>query len=77
MKIIFATIIAGSLMATLVLFFAANRVDHVRRMKGWNGVPFAKAEYSTSRRQSRRLRQVCVVLLGVAGLGVYGYFVFG
>jgi hypothetical protein len=77
MKIIFATIIAVSLVATLVLFFAANRVDHLRRLKGWNGVPFGKTEYSASRRQSRLLRSLCLVLLGTAAVAVYGYFVFG
>jgi len=77
MKILFAMIIAGSLMATLVSFFAANRVDHLRRMKGWNGVPFEKTEYSASKKQSRVLRNACIVLLGVAGVATYGYFVFG
>ena len=77
MKMIFAAIIALCLVATIVLFFVANRVDHLRRIKGWNGTPFSKAEYSGSKRTSRLLRMSCVVLLGVAGLAFYGFVVFG
>ena len=77
MKIIFAAIIALCLVATIVLFFVANRVDYLRRVKGWNGTPFGKAEYSGSKRTSRLLRAICFVLLGIAGLATYGFFVFG
>ena len=74
---IFAAIVALCLLAIVVLFFVANRVDYKRRVKGWNGTPFSKAEYSGSKRQSRLMRTTCFVLLGVAGLATYGYFVFG
>ncbi len=77
MKIIFEAIIALCLLATVVLFFVANRVDHLRRVKGWNGTKFGKSEYSTSKKQSRFLRTTCLVLLAVAGVAAYGYFVFG
>ena len=77
MKMIFAAIIALCLVATIVLFFVANRVDYLRRVKGWNGTPFGKSEYSASKKQSRLMRTTCFVLLAVAGLAVYGYFVFG
>ena len=77
MKLIFAAIIALCLLTTIVLFFVANRVDYLRRVKGWNGTKFAKSEYSASKKQSRFLRMTCFVLLGVAGLAVYGFFVFG
>lgn len=77
MKIIFAAIIALCLLATIILFFVANRVDYLRRVKGWNGTKFGKSEYSSSKKQSRFLRTTCFVLLGVAALAAYGYFVFG
>ena len=77
MKPVFEAIIALCLLTTVVLFFMANRVDHLRRVKGWNGTPFGKTEYSASKKQSRWMRTTCLVLLGVAGLAVYGYFVFG
>lgn len=77
MKIIFAAIVALCLLTTIVLFFVANRVDYLRRVKGWNGIKFGKSEYSASKKQSRFLRTTCFVLLGVAGLAAYGYFVFG
>ena len=77
MKMIFAAIVALCLVATIVLFFVANRVDYLRRVKGWNGTPFGKSEYSASKKQSRLMRTTCFVLLGVAGLAAYGYFVFG
>ncbi len=77
MKLIFAAIVALCLLTTIVLFFVANRVDYLRRVKGWNGVPFGKTEYSASKKQSRFLRTACFVLLGAAGLAAYGYFVFG
>lgn len=77
MKIIFAAIVALCLLTAIVLFFVANRVDHVRRVKGWNGTKFGTSEYSASKKQSRFLRTTCFVLLGVAVLAAYGYFVFG
>ena len=77
MKLIFAGLAALCLVATLVLFFVANRVDHLRRVKGWNGLPFEKSQYSASKKQSRWLRTACVVLLAVAFIAVYGFFVFG
>ena len=77
MKVIFAALAALCLLTTLVLFFVANRVDYQRRVKGWNGVLFEKSQYSSSKKQSRLLRTICFVLLGVAGVAVYGYFVFG
>jgi len=77
MKVIFAALAALCLLTTLILFFVANRVDYMRRVKGWNGVPFEKSQYSSSKKQSRLLRTICFVLLGVAGVAVYGYFVFG
>ncbi len=76
MKTIFEAVIALSLLTTVVLFFVANRVDHLRRIKGWNGVPFEKSQYSASKKQSRLLRTTCLVLLGVAALAAYGFFVF-
>jgi uncharacterized membrane protein YjgN (DUF898 family) len=77
MKVIFAAVIALSLVTTVALYFLANRVDYLRRVKGWNGTKFGKSEYSTSKKQSRFIRTTCFVLLGVAGLAAYGYFVFG
>ena len=77
MKVIFAAITALCLLATIVLFFVANRVDYKRRVKGWNGEPFEKSQYSASKKTSRFMRTTCFVLLGVAGVAVYGYFVFG
>jgi len=77
MKVIFAAIIALCLLATLVLFFLANSVDYKRRVKGWNGEPFEKSQYSASKKRSRFMRTACLVLLGVAGVAVYGFFVFG
>ena len=77
MKPVFEAIVALCLLATAVLFVMANRVDYLRRVKGWNGTPFGKTEYSASKKQSRRLRTTCFVLLAVAGLAAYGYFVFG
>ncbi len=74
---IFAAIVVLCLVATIVLFFVANRVDYLRRVKGWNGTPFGKSEYSASKKQSRLLRTTCFVLLAVAGIAAYGYFVFG
>ena len=76
MKIIFAAIIALCLITTAVLFLVANRVDYMRRVKGWNGIPFEKSQYS-SKKQSRSLRGICLVLLAVAAVAAYGYFVFG
>ena len=77
MKLIFAAIMGLSLLTTVVLYFVANRVDYLRRVKGWNGTKFGKSEYSGSKKQSRFLRTTCFVLIGVAGLAAYGYFVFG
>ena len=77
MKMIFAAIIALCLITTVVLFFVANRVDYLRRVKGWNGIPFEKSQYSSSKKQSRFLRTTCIVLLGVAGVALYGFVVFG
>jgi predicted PurR-regulated permease PerM len=77
MKMIFAAIIAFCLVVTIVLFFVANRVDYKRRVKGWNGTPFSKAEYSGSKRTSRLLRTSCLVLLAVAALAFYGFLFFG
>ncbi len=77
MKMIFVAIIALCLLAMLVLFLVANRVDYKRRVKGWNGTPFSKAEYSGSKRTSRLLRVTCLVLIGVAVLAVYGFVFFG
>ncbi len=74
---IFAAIVALCLLATIVLFFVANRVDYLRRVKGWNGTPFGKSEYSASKKQSRFMRTTCFVLLGLACMAAYGYFVFG
>ena len=74
---VFAAIIAVCLVAMIVLFFVANRVDYLRRVKGWNGTPFEKSQYSASKKQSRLMRTACFVLLGVAGVAAYGYFVFG
>jgi len=76
MKPVFEAIVALSLLATVVMFFLANRVDHMRRIKAWNGVPFEKSQYSASKKQSRLLRTACLVLLGVAGVGAYCFVVF-
>ncbi len=75
MRPIFEAIIALSVMVTVVLFFLANRVDHQRRIKAWNGVPFDKSQYSASKKQSRLLRTTCVALLGVAAVAAYCFFV--
>ncbi len=77
MKLIFEAIIALCLLATVVLYFVANSVDNKRRIKGWNGDKFEKSQYSASKKRSRFLRTTCFVLLGVAGVAVYGFFVFG
>ncbi len=77
MKTICAVIIVLCVVTTLVLFIAANRVDYQRRLKGWNGVPYHKFEYTNSKKLSRFLRTTCIVLLSVAGIATYGFFVFG
>jgi hypothetical protein len=77
MKVIFAAIAALCVLTTIVLFFVANSVDHKRRIKGWNGEKFEKSQYSASKKTSRFMRTTCFVLLGIAGVAVYGYFVFG
>jgi len=77
MKMIFAAIVALCLVAITVLFFVANRVDYLRRVKGWNGTPFGKSEYSASKKQSRLMRTTCFILIGIAVLALYGFVFFG
>lgn len=74
MKIIFAGIVALCLVTALGLFFLANHVDYKRRLKGWNGLPYHRTEYTSSKKLSRSLRTTCIVLLGVAGIATYGFF---
>ncbi len=60
-----------------MLTLVRGSLPYLRRVKGWNGTPFGKSEYSASKKQSRLLRTTCFVLLGLAGMAAYGYFVFG
>jgi len=76
MRPLFELIIVLCMVAIVVMFFMANRVDHLRRVKAWNGIPFDKSQYSASKKQSRMLRSACLACLAVAGVAVYCFFVF-